>query len=154
MKLLFDENLPPRLVAALTDAYPGSLHVHYCGLGSVTILRFGSTPGTTVVRSSQRILIFRSKASFAAIHRKSFGFARLIALAQKSSISCGLRSPSLSASYGTTKYHVSSLGFASKDTPKLLGVVPKFPWRPSAAHGCVAFGAGLSKRASSTGTFA
>ena len=34
MKLLFDENLSPRLVGALADVYPGSTHVHQCGLGS------------------------------------------------------------------------------------------------------------------------
>jgi len=34
VKLLFDENLPPRLAGALADLYPGSSHVHECGLGS------------------------------------------------------------------------------------------------------------------------
>ncbi len=34
MKLLFDENLSPRLPAVLADIYPGSTHVHQCGLGS------------------------------------------------------------------------------------------------------------------------
>ena len=34
MKLLFDENLPPRLARGLADLYPGSSHVHECGLGS------------------------------------------------------------------------------------------------------------------------
>ncbi len=34
MKLLFDENLSPRLVGALADIYPGSAHVQRCGLGS------------------------------------------------------------------------------------------------------------------------
>lgn len=32
MKLLFDENLSPRLPEVLADAYPGSSHVHHCGL--------------------------------------------------------------------------------------------------------------------------
>lgn len=32
MKLLFDENLSYRLVAALTDLYPGSAHVREVGL--------------------------------------------------------------------------------------------------------------------------
>lgn len=32
MKLLLDENLSPRLVAALGGLYPGSLHVRDCGL--------------------------------------------------------------------------------------------------------------------------
>ena len=32
MRLLFDENLAPRLANALSDIYPGSLHVTDCGL--------------------------------------------------------------------------------------------------------------------------
>ena len=34
MKLLFDENLSPRLAVALSDIYPESAHMHDCGLGS------------------------------------------------------------------------------------------------------------------------
>jgi len=34
VKLLFDENLPPRLAETLANLYPGSIHVHECGLGS------------------------------------------------------------------------------------------------------------------------
>lgn len=34
MKLLFDENLSHRLAGSLADVYPGSAHVHDCGLGS------------------------------------------------------------------------------------------------------------------------
>ena len=34
MKLLFDENLPPRLTERLSNVYPGSIHVHECGLGN------------------------------------------------------------------------------------------------------------------------
>jgi len=34
MKLLLDENLSPRLVHLLSDRYPGSRHVHDCGLGA------------------------------------------------------------------------------------------------------------------------
>lgn len=36
MKLLFDENLSPRLVAELSTEFPGSAHVHDVGLGSAT----------------------------------------------------------------------------------------------------------------------
>lgn len=32
MKLLLDENLAPRLAAALSDLYPGSVHLRDCGL--------------------------------------------------------------------------------------------------------------------------
>ncbi len=34
MKLLFDQNLSPGLVAALDDVYPGSIHVRDVGLQS------------------------------------------------------------------------------------------------------------------------
>lgn len=34
MKLLFDENLSPRLPRVLADLYPDSTHVHECGLAS------------------------------------------------------------------------------------------------------------------------
>jgi predicted nuclease of predicted toxin-antitoxin system len=34
VKLLFDENLSPRLARVLSDLYPDSTHVHGCGLGS------------------------------------------------------------------------------------------------------------------------
>ncbi len=39
MKLLFDENLPPALVKASQATFPGSAHVHECGLGAVDDLR-------------------------------------------------------------------------------------------------------------------
>jgi len=32
VKLLFDENLAPRLAIALSDVYPGSMHLRDCGL--------------------------------------------------------------------------------------------------------------------------
>ena len=36
MKLLYDENLSPALVAQLADAYPGSAHVDQLRLGNCT----------------------------------------------------------------------------------------------------------------------
>jgi predicted nuclease of predicted toxin-antitoxin system len=36
MKLLFDQNLSPRLVTKLADLFPGSLHVDPIGLGRVS----------------------------------------------------------------------------------------------------------------------
>jgi predicted nuclease of predicted toxin-antitoxin system len=32
VKLLLDENLSPRLIASISDLYPGSAHVEECGL--------------------------------------------------------------------------------------------------------------------------
>jgi predicted nuclease of predicted toxin-antitoxin system len=44
MKLLFDENLSPKLVAALADIFPNSAHVHEIGLWVARwIVRYGST---------------------------------------------------------------------------------------------------------------
>jgi predicted nuclease of predicted toxin-antitoxin system len=34
LKLLFDENLSPRLVELLAFLYPGSQHVYFCNLGA------------------------------------------------------------------------------------------------------------------------
>jgi predicted nuclease of predicted toxin-antitoxin system len=36
VKLLLDENLSPRLVAAIGDLFPGSLHIGQCGLEGAT----------------------------------------------------------------------------------------------------------------------
>ncbi len=36
MKLLFDENMSPRLVAGLADVFPGSVHVRDVGLDRAT----------------------------------------------------------------------------------------------------------------------
>lgn len=36
MKFLFDENISPRLVAALSDVFPGSVHVRDVGLARAT----------------------------------------------------------------------------------------------------------------------
>ena len=52
MKLLFDENLSPLLVAALSDLYPDSTHVHRCGLGSsddLAIWQYAKDNGFTIV---------------------------------------------------------------------------------------------------------
>jgi predicted nuclease of predicted toxin-antitoxin system len=52
VKLLFDENLSPRLVAALADVYQGSAHVHECGLGSaddIAIWQYAKDNDFTIV---------------------------------------------------------------------------------------------------------
>lgn len=38
MRLLFDQNLSQRLLAALNDVYPGSVHVRQVGLGQASDL--------------------------------------------------------------------------------------------------------------------
>jgi predicted nuclease of predicted toxin-antitoxin system len=52
VKLLFDENVSPRLVELLEDGYPGSRHVHSCGLGAsadANIWEFAAKDGFTIV---------------------------------------------------------------------------------------------------------
>lgn len=52
MKLLFDENLPPRLADVLQDLFPGSAHVHSCGLGSAgddAIWEYAKREGFSIV---------------------------------------------------------------------------------------------------------
>jgi predicted nuclease of predicted toxin-antitoxin system len=52
VKLLFDENLSPQLPELLADIYPGSTHVHQCGLGSshdTAIWDYAKANGLTIV---------------------------------------------------------------------------------------------------------
>ena len=52
MKLLFDENLSPQLIDLLSDLYPGSAHVHQCGLGGrddAAIWEYAKSNGFTIV---------------------------------------------------------------------------------------------------------
>lgn len=52
MKLLFDQNLSPKLVFQLSDIYPDSKHVFELGMGSSTdmeIWKFAREKGYTIV---------------------------------------------------------------------------------------------------------
>lgn len=52
MKLLLDENLSPRLIEALADLFPGSVHVHDVGLGGVddsTVWTYAKAHGFAIV---------------------------------------------------------------------------------------------------------
>jgi predicted nuclease of predicted toxin-antitoxin system len=52
VKLLFDENISPRLAEVLADTYPGSAHVHNCGLGSaddLVVWQYAKDNGFTIV---------------------------------------------------------------------------------------------------------
>jgi predicted nuclease of predicted toxin-antitoxin system len=52
MKLLFDENLSPRLVSSLEDLFPGSAHVHALNLGAAddsSIWGYAKDNGYTLV---------------------------------------------------------------------------------------------------------
>lgn len=52
MKLLFDQNLSPRLVVRLGDTFPGSQHIYPLGLGSVLdteVWNYAKLEGYTIV---------------------------------------------------------------------------------------------------------
>ena len=52
MKLLFDENLSPRLPGVIADVCPGWVHVHGCGLGNAddsTIWQYAKDNYFTIV---------------------------------------------------------------------------------------------------------
>ncbi len=52
MKLLLDENLPPRLADVLQSEFSGSVHAHSCGLGSAddeAIWEYARREGFTIV---------------------------------------------------------------------------------------------------------
>ena len=52
MKLLFDQNLSPRLVERLTDLYPGSAHVYSVGLDrapDLAVWSFARAHGYSIV---------------------------------------------------------------------------------------------------------
>jgi predicted nuclease of predicted toxin-antitoxin system len=52
VKLLFDENLSPRLVLAISDLFPGSRHVEDCDLLSESdeqVWRYARVHGFTIV---------------------------------------------------------------------------------------------------------
>jgi predicted nuclease of predicted toxin-antitoxin system len=52
VKLLFDQNLSPRLLSAVGDLYPGSVHVRDAGLREATdaaVWRYAEEGGFTIV---------------------------------------------------------------------------------------------------------
>ncbi len=56
MKLLFDQNLSPRLVDLLADAYPGSGHAEHLGLGQASDLElwdFAKRQGFAIVSKDE-----------------------------------------------------------------------------------------------------
>jgi predicted nuclease of predicted toxin-antitoxin system len=71
MKLLFDENLSPKLPRLLTSQFPGSLHLRDCGLKGATdeeIWEYARANGFTIVSKDsdfyQRSLFYGSPPKF------------------------------------------------------------------------------------------
>ena len=67
MKLLFDENLAPRLASDLQDLFPGSLHVRSVGLSSANdtaVWRYAAENNLTIITKDddfrQRNLLYGS----------------------------------------------------------------------------------------------
>jgi predicted nuclease of predicted toxin-antitoxin system len=67
VKLLFDENLSPRLAGALSDLYAGSVHLRGCGLRGATdaeVWRYAGENGFAIVSKdsdfSQKSSLFGS----------------------------------------------------------------------------------------------
>jgi predicted nuclease of predicted toxin-antitoxin system len=65
MKLLFDENLSPRLPQLLAALFAGSVHVRECGLKGASdeaVYRYARTNGFTIVSKDsdfyQRVLLY------------------------------------------------------------------------------------------------
>jgi predicted nuclease of predicted toxin-antitoxin system len=90
VKLLFDENLSPRLVAALADVYPGSAHVHECGLGSaddIAIWQYAKDNDFTIVSKDPD---FQERSILQGYPPKIIWVRATNCTAQKSRISCAL----------------------------------------------------------------
>lgn len=62
MKLLFDQNLSPRLVAALAHVFPGSLHVRDLGLQSASDTEVWNAAGAHELTIVSKDADFRQRA--------------------------------------------------------------------------------------------
>ena len=73
MKLLFDQNLSPRLPRLLSDIYADSVHVRDIGLrdaDDVVIWEYAKANGYAIVSKDST---FSSGVSFMVPHQNSFG---------------------------------------------------------------------------------
>ena len=87
VRLLFDQNLSPRLVAALADRYPGSVHVRDAGLATAddaTVWAYASAQGLTIVSKDgdfhQRSLVFGHPPKVIWVRRGNCSTATIAAL--------------------------------------------------------------------------
>ena len=86
MKLLFDQNLPPRLVRTLADVYPNSEHVFNLNLDQSSdreIREFALEHGFTIVTKDSAIS--RIWTHCLDFHQKSSGYVEAIAPRRRSS---------------------------------------------------------------------
>jgi len=75
MKLLFDQNLSPRLAADLADIFPDSTHVHLVGLDQQADAQIWD-----FAQSNQFVIV--SKDTDFADYSAAFGFPPLVILVQ------------------------------------------------------------------------
>jgi len=87
MKLLFDQNLSPRLPRALSDLYPDSAHVREAGLrdsSDEAIWNYAKQNDFTIVSKDSDF----QRAFFMAVRRNSFGCASAIARQKQLKMCC------------------------------------------------------------------
>jgi hypothetical protein len=82
MKLLFDQNLSPRLPRLLADIYAASIHVREIGLRDADDLAIWQYAKAEAMPSFRKIQISNSGVCFKARHLNSFGCAWATALSK------------------------------------------------------------------------
>ncbi len=87
MKLLFDENLSPKLPGLLVSLFPGSLHVRECGLRGCPdedVWEYARTNGFTIVSKDsdfyQRSLLYGHPPRFVWLRTGNCTRASLVSL--------------------------------------------------------------------------
>jgi predicted nuclease of predicted toxin-antitoxin system len=95
MKLLFDENLAPRLAVALNDVYPGSMHLRDCGLRGASdddVWRYAQENGFVIVSKdsdfSERSSLYGGPPKVVWLHIGNCTTARVDLVLRNSA--CGL----------------------------------------------------------------
>ena len=134
MKLLFDENLSPRLVHALESEYPNSAHVRALGLRGATEGRSGNGPGKRPMRSSPKTTTFDSSVSSTALRRRSSGCRLAMPGRRPSFASCEV-SAQRSRPLRLTRRLPSSFSRSLSVRSNLYGSTPLRPTRPGTPVG-------------------
>jgi hypothetical protein len=108
VKLLFDENPSPELADLLADVYPGSVHVHACGLARSSddeIWEYAKANGFTIVSRDSDI---EERGVLRGSPPKFIGCGPPTLAAPKSPPSCALQSPWFKRSWRVGRKPASS----------------------------------------------
>jgi hypothetical protein len=89
MKLLFDQNLSPRLPRLLADIFPDSAHIREFGMRDATDTIIWEYAKANALQLSRKTRISRRAACWLAIHRNSFGCGSGIVPSKRLKICCG-----------------------------------------------------------------